>query len=358
VSAIGERRWSADDTTPAAVDAALRDLVVECHAAQPELALARALNLVCVVDGGSGGAIANRLRGVGRYHGSRTIVCQLEPGRSSLDAAVSVLTDYPSGEHGPAVLREKVHLTFGELRALPSIVGPLVVPDLTTVVWSPHGERVALNALLDIAEVVLYDAADEPEVYYALARASELAERAYVVDLAWLRSTPWRERTAALFDAPIRRSASEAIQVVSVRHHPDSVPAALLLVGWLGSRLGWRPGLLQREGKSLSGAVTGAEEKVRLRLEPTQQEVRGLAGITIETRPGLQLSLDRAAGGLRVREQTRGCVERSWTMMGASRGEPGILGEGIRQALLRDSTYRPALEFAREMIVGLSPRVA
>jgi glucose-6-phosphate dehydrogenase assembly protein OpcA len=355
VSAIGERRWSAEDTTPAAVDAALRALVVECHAAQPDLALARALNLVCVVDGGSSAAIAKRLRGVGRYHGSRTIVCQLEPGRSSLDAAASVLTDSPAGEHGPAVLREHVHLTFGELRALPSIVGPLVVPDLATVVWSPHRERIALNTLLDIAEVVLYDAADEPEVSYALARASELAERAYVVDLAWLRSTPWRERTAALFGAPTRRRALESIRAVTVRHHPDSVPAALLLLGWLGSRLGWRPAALHREGRALSGAASGVKQKVTLRLEPTPQEVRGLAGMTVEADADLQLSLDRAAGGLRVREQTRRGEERSWTVMGASRGEPGILGEGIRQALLRDSTYRPALEFAREMTVATQP---
>ena len=36
--------------------------------------------------------------------------------------------------------------------------------------------------------------------------------------------------------------------------------------------------------------------------------------------------------------------------MGASRGEAGILGEGIRQALLRDPTYRPALEKAAAMV--------
>jgi hypothetical protein len=33
--------------------------------------------------------------------------------------------------------------------------------------------------------------------------------------------------------------------------------------------------------------------------------------------------------------------------MGASRGEGGILGEGVRQALLRDPTYRPALGCAQ-----------
>jgi hypothetical protein len=37
--------------------------------------------------------------------------------------------------------------------------------------------------------------------------------------------------------------------------------------------------------------------------------------------------------------------------MGASRGEGGILGEGVRQALLRDPTYRPALAQARQMVL-------
>jgi hypothetical protein len=36
-------------------------------------------------------------------------------------------------------------------------------------------------------------------------------------------------------------------------------------------------------------------------------------------------------------------------VLGASRGEGGILGEGVRQALLRDPTYGPALSCARVM---------
>jgi hypothetical protein len=39
-------------------------------------------------------------------------------------------------------------------------------------------------------------------------------------------------------------------------------------------------------------------------------------------------------------------------VLGASRGESGILGEGIRQALLRDPTYGPALEAATAMIAS------
>ena len=43
---------------------------------------------------------------------------------------------------------------------------------------------------------------NEPEPGSAVRRAQELSENAYVVDLAWLRSTPWRERIAATFDPP------------------------------------------------------------------------------------------------------------------------------------------------------------
>ena len=37
-------------------------------------------------------------------------------------------------------------------------------------------------------------------------------------------------------------------------------------------------------------------------------------------------------------------------MLGASRGEAGILGEGIRQALLRDKTYGPAQAAATALV--------
>ncbi len=40
---------------------------------------------------------------------------------------------------------------------------------------------------------------------------------------------------------------------------------------------------------------------------------------------------------------------------GASRGEAGILGEGIRQALLRDPTYVPALRAATAMLAERAP---
>jgi len=55
-------------------------------------------------------------------------------------------------------------------------------------------------------------------------------------------------------------------------------------------------------------------------------------------------------GGLRAHYRHKRGTDREWTVLGASRGEAGILGEGIRQALLRDPTYRPALNAANALL--------
>ena len=69
----------------------------------------------------------------------------------------------------------------------------------------------------------------------------------------------------------------------------------------------------------------------------------------VQTASGRSLSLDRGAGGLRAISREPDGAEHQWTIPGASRGETGVLGEGIRQALLRDPTYVPALGAARAM---------
>jgi glucose-6-phosphate dehydrogenase assembly protein OpcA len=181
------------------------------------------------------------------------------------------------------------------------------------------------------------------------------------VDLAWLRSTPWRERVAAAFDSPEMRCELEQVAMVAVRHHPDSTVAAMLLIGWLGSRLGWDVSPLRTNGGVLTGTArsggvaaantNAAEERtIEIRLEQApEQQVRGLESVAIATTTGRRLGLRRGTGGLRARSRDASGDEREWTILGASRGESGILGEGIRQSLLRDPTYGPALAAAETM---------
>jgi len=68
-----------------------------------------------------------------------------------------------------------------------------------------------------------------------------------ITDLNWARLTHWRELVAQFFDVPIWRPFLDGITGIRVGFavdmdgrdiHPSQ---ALLLLGWLASRLGWQP---------------------------------------------------------------------------------------------------------------------
>jgi glucose-6-phosphate dehydrogenase assembly protein OpcA len=344
--------WREDDTTPARIEAALRRMFVDRFKEERAYVPARVMNMVVIVDKDFRGEIENRLERVGRYNPSRLVLCAVEPGRTKLAAWASIGTEDAPKAGTIAVGRERVELLVGErhLAKLDTIVDPLVISDLATMVWSPHGYPQAVDALRRLAQIVLVDSQDEPDVEAALARVDDLGGDSYVVDLAWLRSTPWRERVAAAFDAPPRRPELRAISGVTVRHREDSLASALLYVGWLSSRLEWKPGALAYASGRWRGHASTRRQDIRITLQPVEQNAPGLAGVTVELASGAAMALDRSPGGLRAMRRDRDGTERAWTVMGASRGEGGILGEGVRQALLRDPTYRPALASARQMV--------
>jgi glucose-6-phosphate dehydrogenase assembly protein OpcA len=305
------------------------------------------------VDRAWRGEVLNRLERVGRYHPSRTILCAVEEGRTTLDARATLTADGTSPEGGISVAEERVEIRVGpgHLRRLDSIVDPLVLPDLITVVWAPHGHDEAVDAMRGLADVVLLDSSDLPDMRSAVNRVCDLSRHAYVVDLAWLRSTPWRERIAATFDPPVWRPALHQISRVVVRHRPDSAVSAVLLLGWFASRLGWEPSSLVSESGRHHGRARAGKLDVRVDLEPIPDlGAPGFAGITVETAAGMSVSLDRSSGGLAAKRRAPDGHESSWVVLGASRGEAGILGEGIRQALLRDPTYGPAVKAAQAFL--------
>ena len=143
---MSEDIWSAQDTNPDAIEAALRELLRERHAANEALAPARVLNLVVIVDREWKGEIANRLERAGRYHASRTVLCAVEEGRQTLDAVATVSYQEPAGS-ALGVMHENVEIDLGpgHLRALQTIVDPVLVSEIPTVVWSPHGHDEAVR---------------------------------------------------------------------------------------------------------------------------------------------------------------------------------------------------------------------
>lgn len=358
---VSDDVWSERDTRPEAIEAALRGLLRERHAANHGLAPARVLNLVVVVDREWKGEIANRLARVGRYHASRTVLCAVQESREALDARVVMSYEDPAA--GLGVIHEQIEIDLGcqHLSGLETIVDPVLASELPTMLWSPHGHEEAVRALGGVLDVMLIDSDEELEPAGALTHAVELLRSVYVVDLAWLRTTPWRERLAASFDLPERLAALDRISGIEIRHRVGSTVSALLLAGWLASRLRWQAEPLRSSnGAGMCGGAAHAGRRegglvgtqVGVEIHPTDQEAPGLAGVTISCASGFSLSLDRTPGGLCARERSPSGEERTWQVLGASRGEGGILGEGVRQALLRDPTYGPALDAAHGFCPG------
>ena len=126
--AISDVVWSAQGTTPDAIEAALRELLARQHARNRSFVPARVLNMIVFVDRAWSGEIANRLRGVGRYHASRLLVLAYERRRERLDARVTIASEQRSPDE-PGLLHETVVVEIGEqhLDDLVTIADPLVV---------------------------------------------------------------------------------------------------------------------------------------------------------------------------------------------------------------------------------------
>lgn len=345
--------WSARDTSPAEIADALLKLMHERSEVDRVQAPARVLNLIVIADREWKGEVSNRLDRISRDNPARTILVAVEPGMKGLNAMASLVHGEASVSGGQTVFRERIEIECGteQLDHLDTIVYPVLATEVGTVVWSPHGHPEAVDSLRGLAQSVMLDSLEMLDWRSGLGRLCELSEYVEVTDLAWLRSTPWRERVAAAFDPEIWRPALNDINKVSVRQHPGSTVAALLWLGWLSSRMGWEPGPMDLDASDhKTGHAIGRYGEIALHIDNDEtMPVPGLAGLTIETSLGLSVSLNRGAGGLRATRISPTGDESDWTILGASRGEDGILAHGVTHAMFPDVLFGPALKAAREM---------
>src|ERR1700722_10095428 len=156
---VNDTVWAAQNTTPDEVEAAIRQLLIERHAESDGYVPARVLNLICIVDRQWSGEIANRLRRVGRNHPSRTIVCAVSDRRQTIDALATIAASATPTDGQHVLTHETVILDVGvrHLAHLDTIVDPLVITDLTTLVWAPHGHWEEVEALRRMSQCVLLD---------------------------------------------------------------------------------------------------------------------------------------------------------------------------------------------------------
>jgi glucose-6-phosphate dehydrogenase assembly protein OpcA len=233
---------------------------------QPGVVRVREINLMIVAeDEAMAGRVSNVAAHLAKRHPGRVIVLLDERGRGGdqvREAWVSAAC-YLNREGGRNVCWEQVTIpaTGAATEHLVTTAIPFLVPDVNVSVWWPAAADVGSRTYHDLEELadkVILDSAGFQRAgdgLAAMARALASSDRtATLADLTWSRLTPWREMVAGLFDDPSQRALlGEAERLTLVYGEEDAyadrepgqrrpaVARALLMLGWLATRLGWTP---------------------------------------------------------------------------------------------------------------------
>lgn len=237
-------------------------------------------------------------------HPSRAIVLHADPDRrAGVDATLGMHCRLPAADAQRQVCYEQILIRArGDSdERLASAVIPLLLPDLPVFLWwtgTPPLDVRHFDDLLALADRLIVDSADfaRPDVTLPLiALVCERGRGRYgVTDFNWTRLTPWRDLVAGFFDLPEWRAHLPFVTGVRIGFAVDAdgrdihPSQALLLLGWLGSRLGWRPTgeLAPSEAGGLLFAMRRSDgHDVRVRVRPRFERGLGegdLSGLRIQ----------------------------------------------------------------------------
>jgi glucose-6-phosphate dehydrogenase assembly protein OpcA len=152
-------------------------------------------------------------------------------------------------------------VTGSAIRSAANIIHPLLKPELPVYIWwlndPPHNDAVFRN-LVQLSNRVIVDSNSfltPEEGILSLASLIEALPDTAFSDLNWGRITPWRQLVAQFFDLAEYRPYLDGVDSIEIEHAvaPLAVPTrteqgdvspnpirALLLAGWLKTRLGWQ----------------------------------------------------------------------------------------------------------------------
>jgi Glucose-6-phosphate dehydrogenase subunit len=246
--------WAGDDVALRDVERALcrlRDEVAD-ETVGPDMRTSVMTHLAWVPPEWHEAAVET-LSGLGERHPSRGILLVPDPSAADgIDAKVSVLA-FPLRGQRRHIAAEVVELRLRgrSVQAPGSIVMPLLVSDLPVFLrWRgrPPFQGAELGQLLEICDRLVVDSREWPDVPDAY---RELPfERAACSDIAWRRTEPWRKALAALWPGI---AEVQELRVVGPKAE------AVLLAGWLRSRLGREISLEREDAAELQEVGAGGD---------------------------------------------------------------------------------------------------
>ena len=242
-TALKELSWLGEDVCLADVDTALARLRAEAAAESASMRTSVMTHIAWVPHGWREPARA-ALAGMAERHPSRTILLFPEPHADDnrIDARADVERwEVPDTDRG--LVTEVVELTLrgSRAKAPASIVEPLLISDLPVFLrWrgEPPWDAPELEQLVDVTDRLIVDSTEWEDVPDSYRRLAELFPRCAASDIAWARTSRWREHLATLWPA------ISDVRTVRVR---GTSAQAWLLCGWLRSRLGREEIALEHE---------------------------------------------------------------------------------------------------------------
>lgn len=282
--------------------------------------------------------------------------------------SISLYRQTPAIDRFDQVHYEQIMLrTAGDVAdRLASVVVPLLVPDLPVFVWwtdtPPIGER-HFEDLVSLGDRLVVDSADfarpEATLPELLRVCVHGTGRCALTDLNWPRLTCWRELVAQVFDVPAWSRWLGAIDGLRIgfavgadgrQIHPSQ---ALLLLGWLASRLGWtgaEPISPSEAGGYLFAMRRPDGDRVRVRIRPRYEvgmTAGDLSGVHLEAGAGRRRAdfhVRRTATGRHatVRVEVDGSAVSERNVPLAANDVVELLGEELT-ILAGDRIYEEAL---------------
>jgi Glucose-6-phosphate dehydrogenase subunit N-terminal domain/Glucose-6-phosphate dehydrogenase subunit C-terminal domain len=184
-------------------------------------------------------AAERTLAGLAERHPSRTILLLPEPGGDDALAFETSVQCFAFGDRDVCAEVVRVRLCGSRAHHPASIVSPLLVPDLPVFCrWRgmPEFDDV-FDELVDVTDRLIVDSTEWPvdDLARGYGELAQRFDRTAVSDIGWARTERWRRELAAAWPFEAREISVKATRA-----------QAMLLAGWLRSRLG-HPVALEHE---------------------------------------------------------------------------------------------------------------
>lgn len=370
------RAWAG---RPAPLDEVERELRLAWHdgltaagsgEAGPLAVRASVLNLTVVTPTlAAAEHVSALLERLGARHPSRTIIVvprSDDPGATFQASVRSNL--YPLPGTGRQLIFEQITIVAGQqaILGIPAVVDRLLNSELPNFLWwigEPRFAEAPFTKMMGIADRLIVDStcfANLAESWRHLAEIVARESGAGVSDCAWSELRPWRELVAQFFDPPGHRPCLGSLASVDVVYSPERVAGrsararALLIIGWLGARLGWRVSgeLLVGVGRRAWRVVAGDRElDVSIVEEDAEDGIPGLRRVVLTANddyPGVFRVIRESNTALSTAIDVAGTPSPVRVARAVVGDEMACAVEGLSQ-FGRDRVYDRAQLFATEL---------